>query len=237
MYIGRPAFVEQLNDITFWYPILDRIKMRTPKTKLFYAPSEIGHIVDGEVIPAFEKLVADVELALKEYGGKAFLRTGQTSNKHEWRDTCYITDKSNVGTHLARLIEFSMMVDLPYTTFAVREMIPTTPLATAFLDMPIAQEVRVFVEKGAVVCAHPYWSREAFDNQKGVTPDQVDQLNKLPDITEISQMAEYVSGRFDAAWSVDFLQDSEGKWWLTDMALASSSYHYPGCLKEKKWSE
>ena len=237
MYIGRPPFVQQLNDITFWYPILENIGMRTPKTQLFYVPDEIGKIVDGERIPEFERLITDVKRALAEYGGEAFLRTGQTSNKHEWRDTCHLTADSNVGAHLAGLVEFSMMVDLPYTTWAVREMIKTTPLTTAFRDMPIAQEVRMFVSKGEVVCSHPYWAREAFNNQKGVTAEQVDLLNTLPDMTELNRMAEYVSKRFDGSWSVDFLQDEKGEWWLTDMALASSSYHYTGCINEKKWNE
>lgn len=237
MYIGRPAFVEQLNDITFWYPILERIGMRTPKTMLFHAAKEIGHVVDGEQPMEFMHLTNEVDAARKIYGGTAFLRTGHTSNKHDWRETCYLTDKSNVGAHIARLVEFSMMVDLPYTTWAVREMIPTTPLTTAFAGMPIAQEVRLFIAKGKVVCSHPYWAAEAFDNQKNVTPEQVTQLNTKPDMTELTKMAEYVSERFDGSWSVDFLQDSKGDWWLTDMALASSSYHYPGCPNEKKFAE
>jgi len=237
MYIGRPAFVEQLNDITFWYPILERIGMRTPKTKLFHAPKEIGHIVDGEETADFRALEASVMAAKLGFGGEAFLRTGQTSNKHDWRDTCHLTDKSNVGAHIARLVEFSMMVDLPYTTWAVREMIPTTPLATAFAGMPIAQEVRLFISGGKVVCSHPYWAAEAFDNQKGVTAEQVKQLNTKPDMVELTKMAEYVSARFDGSWSVDFMQDSKGDWWLTDMALASSSYHYPDCPNKEKFAE
>lgn len=237
MFIGRPLYIQQLNDITFWLPILEQIKMRTPKTKLFHAPDEIGKIVDGEVTGDFRALEASVRAAMLGFDGEAFLRTGQTSNKHEWKDTCHITENSKVGQHLANLIEFSMLVDIPYTTFAVRQMIKTTPITTAFRHMPIAREIRMFVQKGGVVCAHPYWPAEAFSGQKTVTKEQIASLQVMPDMTELDQMAAYVSRYFDGAWSVDFLQDSEGAWWLTDMALASASYHWPECPNAEKWPE
>lgn len=236
MYIGRAPFIEQLNDISFWYPVLNRIGMRTPKTLLFYAPHEIGKVVDGEQTPEFSKLVRDVANARHEFGGEAFLRTGQTSNKHEWRNTCHLTIDSKVGWHLARLIEFSMLVDLPYTTFAVREMIKTKPLTTAFHGMPIAREVRMFADRGKVICAHPYWPDEAFKDQP-IKKEELAALQEMPDMAELNKMAEYVSDRFDGAWSIDFLQDDKGDWWLTDMALARTSYHWPECENKDKWPD
>lgn len=239
MYIGRPSYIEQLNDISFWYPILDRIGMRTPDTKLFFADRAIGKIVDGEEVSEFKHLVAEIGKARESFGSEAFLRTGQTSNKHDWSDTCHLTAKSDVGEHVASLINFSMMVDLPYTTFAVRRMIPTAALTVAFRNMPIAREVRMFVEGGRVVCAHPYWPTEAFEHESDetVTSDQLAQLQAMPDITELNMMAEYTSRHFEGAWSVDFLEDIDGTWWLTDMAVASTSYHWPGCEHEHSFQE
>lgn len=234
MYIGRPPYTEQLNDISFWYPILKRIGMRTPDTHLIYADPSIGTIIDGDKTPEFAQLAEDVARATQSYGGEAFLRTGQTSNKHEWRHTCHLTTDSDVSQHLARLIEFSMIVDLPYSTFAVRRMISTAALTVAFENMPIAREVRIFVEAGKVACAHPYWPNEAFEGQNTVTTDQLEALQKMPPMDELTAMAEYTSRHFDGAWSVDFLEDVDGKWWLTDMALASTSYHWPGCKQESK---
>lgn len=237
MYCSRPPYLEQLNNITFWYPILERIGMRTPETKMFFAPSEIGHIVDGIVVSEFEQLIADVSRELVGFGGEAFLRTGHTSNKHEWADTCYLNNKDKVGSQLAALIEFSMLASMPYNTFAVRKMIKTKAITTAFNKMPIAQEVRMFIEDGEIICAHPYWSREAFVGQSGVSKEQIDKLNTLPDMTELNLMAKYVSKHFKGAWSVDFLQDENDEWWLTDMAQASSSYHYPDCPNINRWQE
>ena len=229
MFIGRPPYIEQLNDISFWYPILERIGMRTPKTQLFYIDREAGKIVDGEQTDSFKHLVAEVGQAMEEFGGKAFLRTGQTSNKHDWKDTCFIDRKSNLVNHIYRLIEFSMMADLPYTTFAVREVIDTKPIVTTFNDMPIAREIRLFAESGKIVCSHPYWPSEAFTGKNKITEQQLLLLQQMPDMEELTLMAEFVSSAFQGAWSIDFLQDTSGNWWLIDMAQAGSSYHWKGC--------
>jgi hypothetical protein len=220
-----------MNDISFWYPILRDIGMRTPATKLFYADKVIGHIVDGREVAEFNELVDRIEQAQSGFGGEAFLRTGQTSNKHEWSSTCHLKEESQVKDHLARLIEFSMMVDLPYSTFAVREMIDTNPITVAFRGMPIAREIRLFASKGKLICAHPYWPAEAFKNQP-VTKQQLAELHTIPDLQELTLMTEYISRHFSKAWSIDFLQDREGNWWVTDMALASTSYHWRGCEQE-----
>jgi len=241
MYIGRPPFVEQLNDISFWFPILSKIGMRTPETKLFYVSNEVGHIVDGKETDEFKQLVKDITSTKESFGRTAFLRTGQTSNKHDWKHTCYLSENSDVKKHLAALIEFSMMVDLPYNTFAVRKMIDTVPLTTAFKDMPIARELRIFVKEGKLICAHPYWPEEAFRGgqhpNNEVTEEQIRQLQVMPKMTEITQMAEYVSSSFQGSWSVDFLEDKDGNWWLTDMALASTGYHWPNCENKDKFGD
>jgi hypothetical protein len=260
MYQGRPAYIEQLNNISFWYPILADLSayskmpeiqmfrdesgklsssstqkdfvLNIPETKLFYAPREIGQIIDGKKVDSFDHLIKDVYVARESFGGEAFLRTGHTSNKHGWDHSCHLKKGSNIGHYLGSLIDFSMMVDLPYTTFAVRRMIDTVAETVAFDGMPIAREVRVFAEDGKVTCAHPYWPDEAFEHEESVTAEQLERLQEMPDMEEITKMAEYVSRQFVNAWSIDFLQDSEGKWWLIDMALASTSYHWPDCEKK-----
>lgn len=270
MYIGRPAFIERLNDITFWFPIVEALArystmpdisvtfgsdrrlhstekekpfiLHTPKTALFYAPHEIGRIVDGEKVLSFDKLVQEIAEARNNFGGYAFLRTGQTSYKHEWKKTCYLTPESDIADHVARLIDFSMMVGLPCQSWAVREMIATTPITTAFDgDMPIAREIRLFVEDGKLTCAHPYWPEEAFrqgmNTDDKVTDEQIKELAEMPDMTVLTKMAEHVSQSFMYAWSIDFLQDTEGKWWLTDMALAKTSYHWPDCPNKQRYAE
>lgn len=230
MMLAHPPYINQLNDITFWYPILKRIRMRTPQTKLFYVDEEaIADIMDGKVSASLRELASEISKVRDGFGGTAFLRTGQTSNKHEWEKTCFLTKKSDVIDHLGNLILFSGFVDLPFNTFAVREMIDTAPLTVAFDgDMPIAREVRVFAKEGEFICAHPYWPSEAFDGQN-VSEEQLASLHEMPDLEDLKKMAIYVSKSFRNAWSMDFLQDKSGGWWLTDMALMNTSYHWPDC--------
>ena len=54
---------------------------------------------------------------------------------------------------------------------------------------------------------------------------------------EIMGWANKVTGQLGGAWSVDFLCDVDGTWWLTDMALAGMSYHWEGCPNENRWRD
>lgn len=265
MFTHRSPFVEQLNDISFWFPIVEKLAyystipdmnvsvvdgklkstetkkdfiLRVPKSNIFYAPHIIGKIADGEKTPEFDKLVEDVSLAHSMLNFDSFLRTGQTSNKHDWVDTCRLTRKSDVLSHIYRLIEFSMMVDVPYSTFAVREIIPTDPIVYSFNQMPIAREVRVFAKEGKVLCSHPYWPTEALENDidnGNISVEDINKLQEMPDMKELNKLAEYISNSFQGSWSIDFLQDKDGNWWMIDMALASTSYHWDGCDIAKRF--
>jgi hypothetical protein len=41
----------------------------------------------------------------------------------------------------------------------------------------------------------------------------------------LTDYAQIIGRRLGGAWSVDFAQDSMGKWWMLDMALAYNSFH------------
>jgi hypothetical protein len=94
----------------------------------------------------------------------------------------------------------------------------------------------MFVRGGSVVCSHHYWPNEAFEEQD-VDAEVLSMLQQLPDMTELDQIAAYVSRHFQGAWSVDFLEDQDGKWWLNNMATASGSYHWPGSEHDEDFDE
>ena len=53
--------------------------------------------------------------------------------------------------------------------------------------------------------------------------------------TEISLLTSYagmVGAVLNDSWSIDFAKDSEGRWWLIDMALAEQSWH-PECKNKR----
>jgi hypothetical protein len=124
----------------------------------------------------------------------------------------------------------------------VRELLPTNPVAIlrAYGDMPLVREFRVFTCDGHVKCIHPYWPRGAVEDG---SPDREVSFEELwryrwewqAELESLArQAADAMSGD---DWSVDFLQDKNGKWWLTDMALAGDSWHWPECSESIKDSQ
>ena len=130
---GKPLIPEeeQLSSLVYWYPILLDIGMRVPKTIIVHRGlSDLSGMLDGKAIPREfnERLIA----AMKEIGFPCFMRTGQTSYKHGWKNTCFIERQEDVASHVYRLLEASAMANIAGRPFscdfwAIREMIPTTP--------------------------------------------------------------------------------------------------------------
>lgn len=215
-------------------PVDDGLRIRVPETVIVHYPysREIGDAVDGEPVRGWHELCTAIDAAAEQVGGyPVFLRTEASSDKHSWKDTCYLTAAGDIGQHVYNLVEHAMMNDLPCDFFAVRRLIPTRAICTAFYgEMPIAKERRVFIRDGSVACHHPYWPADAFDADE-ITEHQVRELQELgtEDEQEITRLASYVAKYIDGAWSVDFLQDINGDWWCIDMAVADVSYHWPEC--------
>jgi len=194
-----------------------------------------------------------------DLGLPCFLRSGQTSGKHEWRDTCFLPsdDREVIAHHLYEVVVYSHTADfmgMPCDVWAVREMLPTVPVGTAYRGMPVCREFRYFIGGGKILCRHPYWPRDAVP---GLTDEQYAKLCEPPETIErpprpkptskIEQIREYhrglpddatadeivlaVAERFmEAEWSVDLLWTERG-WFVTDMARAEDSWHWPECRR------
>ncbi|MCK5613414.1 hypothetical protein KAR91_66705, partial [Candidatus Pacearchaeota archaeon] len=84
---------------------------------------------------------------------------------------------------------------------------------------------------------HPYWPMQAF--LIGDTYCEFPNWEKLLDemnvesdseITLLSGLSSKVGAAIGGSWSIDWLwSEQEGKWYLTDMAEADVSYHWPKC--------
>ena len=184
-----------------------------------------------------------------------FLRTGLFSGKHRWRETCLLPDMDVLGQHMFNLIEMSHLVDimgLAHNVWVVREMLPTHPLAILprYGGFPLVKEVRAFVAHGQIQCVHPYWplgairdglscthGKQTIHERKSCEPciKEALALFKAADpkhdeakfMTIVHRVAMAFRGE-EESWSVDLLETNKG-WYVTDMALADVSYHYPGC--------
>lgn len=231
---------EGLTNLVYWYPILEEIGMRVPKTIIVHrGPCKLGHFIDGKVPEGFDQFEARLRAAMKEIGWPCFLRTGMTSDKHSWKDTCFVAEEERgFANRVARLVEVSYMANIAGRPFnfdfwAVREMIPTSPVVTYFNEMPIAMEVRAFIRDGEIQCLHPYWPKEAFENASEDVKEKIKGLglHTIPEEEqkELVNMIHYIAQYFPGYWSTDMLRDKDGNWWCTDMAQGNRSYHFPQC--------
>lgn len=60
--------------------------------------------------------------------------------------------------------------------------------------------------------------------------EKLRRLHEVPEnIEELKGIAIQAAGVYGFASSVDIAMDVSGKWWLTDMATAEDSYHWPEC--------
>lgn len=204
--------------------------------------------MDGTKPPGFDDFIDKLRNAVLQISksGPWFLRTGVFSGKHNWKNTCYLSDLSRLPQHVINLVEFSHLVDmfgLPHNVWVVREFLTLTNicLMPRYGDMPLSREYRCFVKNGDIQCIHPYWPIDSIKQGLGREPtkDELAELreynidNKNPQMFEICQQVAKIFNN-DGGWSVDLCETSDGEWYVTDMAVAQQSWHWPGCKNQNE---
>ena len=238
---------EALNDMAYWFPKIEAAGLPVPKTFMHVMPEEAQAAVweafdqpgphDPTALnPALERFFEQVEASAAQIGFPIFLRTGRTSGKHEWDNTCNVKTAPELRAHIYQIAYFSecasMFGELNWTNWAVREFLPIKPYGVCpdYENMPINREFRFFAEDGKVLCHHPYWPPMALERGGAVMDaaryrELCDPADDLPALIELAERASKAVG---GAWSVDLLETERG-WYLTDMAVASRSWHWPEC--------
>lgn len=225
---------------SYWHPLVPA-DIPMPKTALVEFPLELQGIclnaAEGESSEEERAVLArgisKVEEMCDLFGYPVFIKTGVFSDKHNW--TCHVPDKASVTKAVVQIVyNWACVGGTDDSEFIViREMIPTKPYLLFDRKMPVTKERRYFAENGKVTWHQPYWPREAFpdwtdtDLLGHVSLDHA--LSLLNEETEeevrrLSALAASITTAIPGAWSVDFLQDIYGKWWLIDMAEAGKSY-------------
>lgn len=239
---------EDKNCLSYWFPRLSNAGVPVPITEIIHASRQevrdLWNVFDGKPIGSFGlELITRVEQACDRFGYPCFLRTGQTSNKHDWKNNCFVTERESIRDRIIRLVEFSEMCDfvgLLTNVWVVREMLPTKPLATLprYGNFPLVPEVRCFVKSGNVICHHPYWPQDSIEAGYERHVDQElsamlfrESVRCVYDAqSEWMPLAKNVAKAFadDESFSVDLLPTLNG-WHVTDMAIAARSFHWPDC--------
>lgn len=254
----------KLNCLSAWFPAVKAAGLPVPKTEIVtMSPGwNWGDLLDyadaGNPPPWFHSFLghcagACVALQADGCGWPLFLRTGQTSGKHDWTNTARLPSIDALPKHVAALVMYSTMVSmlgLPCDVWVFREMLPVKPVCTLpkFGDMPLVPEVRGFVRGGKVECIHPYWPDAAIE--QGFGKDYCKQMPKAvsaaaayaqvvptTDVLEVWSLLDGAASALkdlgDGCWSVDLLMTDRG-WVLTDCALGVDSYHLPGCPRDRE---
>jgi len=232
----KPDMQRSPNDLAEWYPLIKDI-VPTPKTEIIdIRDIHLLPIIDGEAQKEMETAVNRVKDAVKKIKGyPCFFRTGLTSNKHSWIETCFLDDENRIGQHIYNLTEFSAMADvfgpsIDVDTLVVRELLFVDPVFFAFRDMPITLEMRIFVDNGEVVYIQPYWPKEVFEGyvDDNTIKDNISYLHNIDKyaLSYIKEKSIEMNKKVPGYWSIDWLCDSNKNWWMTDMALGKDSYKY-----------
>ena len=224
------------NCLSYWFPLIESL-VPVPRTEIVRS-GDLSALFDNEIPDGWCEFLAEMNTARGKIGGDCFLRTGQGSGKHDWAKTCYLPETANIADHVAALVDWSVLVDfmgLPFDVWCVREMLPTSPIGACprYRGMPVCREFRFFAEAGQVKCFHPYWPLGALQDgglAGGFSEGWYEEFCRLED-KEPQRMAEIVSNAVPGAWSIDVLETKRG-WFVTDMAVAERSFHWPGCPAE-----
>lgn len=230
------------NCLSYWFPLLEQGAIPVPRTHIIKTLLRLEDLQDehGQDIDAeYDEFIAKIRAKADLLGYPCFLRTGQCSAKHNWRDSCYIEDPDQLGYHIWNIVEYSMcagMFGLRTNVWAVREFLPLNVAFTlpGYEGMPVAKEYRFFIKGGNIECWHDYWPLKAIEQGKPADLDwqaQYDDFLRTEKFDRVLSVAENVAYLFrdDGEWSVDLCQHQDGRWFVTDMALAEQSYHCPAC--------
>lgn len=240
-YVSKRKELQEYTDMSYWFPKLQKITgIKLPKTILLNANyrSLMNELLgDESVLPVTEKLVEKIISTSKDIGVPLFLRTGLTSAKHNWENTCYVdnVDRKILIRHLYNIVEFSEIADMigiGSNTWAVREYLPVKTNLRIGLwgNMPVTKERRYFIDKGKVVHRQAYWDPEAVRQGKPsniLWEDILRDINRQFDdeVKLLTGLSETVGEVFPEYWSIDWLYVGQ-EWYLTDMARGEISYKY-----------
>lgn len=238
--------------LSYWLPTLQAAGVPLPRTQILRTDIELFQLLSGQEPEGWKDFIARLSVLASSIGFPCFLRTGQGSAKHHWKETCFVAKPEDIAGHVVTLVEWSDVVcpmGLPTDVWAVRELLPTRPFCflPAYNDFPLVAEVRCFIDGGKVLCAHPYWPRQSIEEGFLFDPDDdAESLvarRKLPanfeEIVASAQelndsafmpLAMQVAAAFkgDGGWSVDLLPTDKG-WFVTDMEEACVSFHKEYC--------
>lgn len=234
---GERTRLSKQSSMVNWWPKVRCLGIPVPKTSILPITPEavvFWSYLEGSH-PA--RLEDNLESRAKRLGYPLFVRTDQTSAKHDWKDSCFVESEGELLPHVRAVVTASeeLMGVISPQAVVLREYIPMDTKFTAFRgDMPVAAERRYFIRGGQVECHHPYWfedpiaeteryARNLPTNWRGLLAG----LNK-EDQKEVDLLTSYaikLAQVLEGYWSVDFARAKCGNWYFIDAARGELSFH------------
>lgn len=242
--VGKPLPASMLppprpveNCLSYWFPRIHEAGLPVPRTVVIRTAVDLLYLLDGETPDGYTGFMDGMLAAAEHIGYPLFLRSGQISGKHHWETMCFVPDADALPRHVTAIVNWSHIVDfvgLPTDVWVLREMIPTQPLfrCDGYGRFPVTREFRFFVRDTEVEHIQPYWPPQAVEDGKpdlDVWRSVLDEISTLAaeEALDLQDLAlEACAAVGGGHWSVDFLQDRDGRWWLTDMALGDNSFKW-----------
>jgi hypothetical protein len=235
----------KLSSLFAWYPLIEKV-VSTPKTVMIPMKREFRSFDEALSYehteePEMRRLIDAAIGAVPFLGGyPIFLRSDETSNKHGWRESCFVTSDQEMERGVKNILEFTLMqmFGLSFGGIVVREFLELPHVFHAFSGMPVSREFRYFVKNGSILCRHQYWFPSCM--RRVDREDWLPRLRKLQVLDEktkdvldgyalkVSEAVEPLKAS-ENCWSVDFCFAKGRGWVLTDMAVGNDSYHYTRC--------
>jgi len=225
------------NSMLYWYPLVKTI-VPTPETYLVVTdPEDVSGWLDDGIA---HHVIKHLRSSAKAIGYPLFMRTDTFSAKHEYLETCYVPDEKALARHIMMILDMNGMtgiISTPVRAIAIRKFIEPKFRFRAFTDLPIGYELRVFIRDGVIQCYHYYWPKGSirFRGDQRLNPPEswqkdLDEMKKHSEgygMQDVRGYALAIAQFVEGYWSVDFMMDKAGKWWMIDMALGDASYHAP----------
>lgn len=227
------SFQDPRIKLSYWYPQLPN-SIPTPETTIISDTplDKYSSKIDRELTPDQMREVITPELVEQVRNAVTNLPTDKAHIRTDWKSSLFGSDGGSVvqSLELEHVIEqlhhlrtSAIMNNFPVDTIIVREHLDLDSVYLTSYGSDLYPEVRFLVEEGSVldgfVDIHPHDFIGASETTQEDVREEVQ--SKLDDDYELlKSYAETIAENFsDSSWSVDFIQDSTGDWYCTDMAL------------------
>lgn len=238
---------EDPNNLSFWYPKVKDCGFRTPRTTVIQLPEKAILALfqdeenDREVIREF--VISSVMPVIEAFDGKPFIKNGTFSDKYDFGLCCPDkTDADSLTENIMRMGMDALCLDANgISEIVVRERIPAPEGSrTIYGGMPLRPEFRVFYDfsRGQLLYMENYWNwdycHEAVARNEHDRKVFFDHYGVIWRSYKESAMRLYMTAEdrlrnitgLEGIWSVDFLLDGNGEFWLIDMAQGHRSVYW-----------